>query len=71
MGEAANNIRRYHADFAAKHPEIPWEDVYSMCNRVAHGYFKVDFEIVWKTIYRDLPELAEQIQGLLDDDSAL
>lgn len=39
MGEAANNIRQHHPDFAAQHQEIPWEDIYWMRNRVAHGYF--------------------------------
>jgi uncharacterized protein with HEPN domain len=38
-----------------------------MRNRVAHGYFSVDLEIVWKTIRRDLPGLAEQIDRLLND----
>jgi uncharacterized protein with HEPN domain len=28
--------------------------MYTMCNRVAHGYFKVDYELVWKTIHADL-----------------
>ncbi len=36
-----------------------------MRNRVAHGYFKVDLELVWKTIYNDLPELHAQIKQLL------
>jgi len=34
-GEAARNIARHHPDFAASHPEVPWEDVYLMRNRVA------------------------------------
>lgn len=38
------------------------EFAYQMRNAVAHGYFKVDFEIVWKTIHRDLPGLHTQIQ---------
>ena len=28
-----------------------------MRNALSHGYFKVDFEIVWKTIHNDLPQL--------------
>jgi uncharacterized protein with HEPN domain len=27
---------------------------------MAHGYFKVDYELVWKTIHDDLPELRSQ-----------
>lgn len=64
IGEAARNIERYHPDFAAGHPEVPWEDIYLMRNRVAHGYFSIDFEIVWKTIQNDLPELQQQILKL-------
>jgi uncharacterized protein with HEPN domain len=64
IGEAARNIERYYPDFAAKHSEVPWEDIYLMRNRVAHGYFSVDFEIVWKSIQNDLPELQQQILKL-------
>lgn len=64
IGEAARNIERYHPDFAVRHPEVPWEDIYLMRNRVAHGYFSIDFEIVWKTIQNDLPELQQQILKL-------
>ena len=36
-------------------------------NAVAHGYFKVDFAVVWKTIRRELPALRgliRQAQGI-------
>jgi uncharacterized protein with HEPN domain len=35
-----------------------------MRNALAHGYFKVDLEIVWKTIHQDLRPLATQIGNL-------
>jgi len=35
-----------------------------MRNALAHGYFKVDLEIVWKTIHNDLPMLHQQVQAL-------
>lgn len=72
IGEASNNIEKHHRDFAASHPELPLSFAYQMRNAVAHGYFKVDFEIVWKTIHRDLPSLHSQIQsvqaGISDQD---
>lgn len=61
IGEAARNIERTAPDFAAQHSEVPWAIIYTMRNRIAHGYFKVDLEIVWRTIQRDLPELADAI----------
>lgn len=66
IGEAAHNIETHHAIFAATHQEIPWSAVYAMRNRVAHGYFKVDLAMIWKTIRTDLPELHAQIKGLLE-----
>ena len=37
-----------------------------MRNAIAHGYFKVDHEIVWRTIHRDLAELSGQVSHLAD-----
>jgi len=36
-----------------------------MRNAVAHGYFKVDLDIVWKTIHVGLPELYSQVKKCL------
>ena len=66
IGEASRNIERYHSDYAEAHPQVPWTFMVAMRNRVAHGYFKVDFELVWKTIHEDLPELREQVSQLID-----
>lgn len=41
--------------------------MYTMRNRVSHGYDKVDLEIVWKTIQGDLPGLYSQVQLVLAD----
>ena len=38
-----------------------------MRNAVAHGYFKVDLEIVWKTLHGDLPRLHERVWLLVQD----
>ena len=66
IGEAAHNIESHHVAFSTAHPDIPWTVIYAMRNRVAHGYFKVDFEMIWKTIHTDLRQLHTQIKQLLD-----
>ncbi len=65
IGEASNNIKRHHAEFASQHPEIKLSFAYEMRNALAHGYFKVDLEIVWRTIHNDLPELHRQVRLLI------
>jgi len=61
IGEAASNIHQTDARFVEQHPEVPWKVMRAMRNRVAHGYFEIDWEIVWRTINKDLPELEQQL----------
>ena len=65
IGEASNNIKKYHPDFVSQHPEVPLNFAYEMRNALAHGYFKIDFEVVWTTIHADLPGLRTQIAALI------
>ncbi len=65
IGEASHNIETHYPEFAAEHPELPLAVAYQMRNAVSHGYFKVDLEIVWKTIGNDLPKLRERVQKAL------
>jgi uncharacterized protein with HEPN domain len=65
IGEAARNIERHYPPFAATHPDIPWGDAYLLRNQLAHGYFKIDLEIVWRTINADLPAMKLQVLALI------
>jgi len=67
IGEASHNIEDHYPEFATAHPELPLAFAYQMRNAVAHGYFKVDLEIVWKTIQSDLPGLHRQVETLSRD----
>lgn len=64
IGESSNNIEKRFPEFSAAHPQLPLSSAYQLRNAVAHVYFKVDFEILWKTIERELPELHQQIQQI-------
>lgn len=66
IGEASSNITRNCPDFVAEHPHMPLAAAYQMRNALAHGYFKVDLDVVWQTIRRDLPDLQAQVQAALN-----
>jgi uncharacterized protein with HEPN domain len=66
IGESSRNIERHHPAFANDHSYLPLGFAYEMRNALSHGYFKVDLEIVWKTIHSNLPELHAQIKLLLE-----
>lgn len=51
-----------YPEFVAKHPEIPWWQIRGMRNRMAHGYFEIDLNIVWDTVRISLPVLREQLE---------
>jgi uncharacterized protein with HEPN domain len=66
IGEACNNVTKHHAEFAAGHAEMPWNFAYEMRNALAHGYFKIDQGIVWRTIEVDLPTLTTAVLAALN-----
>lgn len=65
VGEAANKARVADPTLQDSAPEIPWDVMYGMRNRIVHDYFEVDLDVVWQTIQRDLPVLRPQIVHLL------
>lgn len=62
VGEAANNVS---ADFQDKHSHIPWTKMIGMRNRLIHGYFDINLDIVWDTIMEDLPPLVEDLEKVV------
>lgn len=61
IGEAATQLVAEYPEFAARYPLIPWKQMRGMRNRMAHGYFEIDLNIVWDTIQSSLPELERQL----------
>jgi uncharacterized protein with HEPN domain len=64
MGEA---VRQVSATTRAAHPEIPWKQIAGTRDRVIHGYFTVDLEIVWEIVETELPPLSERLAALVAD----
>ena len=71
IGEASHSIETQFPEFAAAHPELPLAFAYQMRNAVAHGYFKVDLEIVWRTITTDLIGYRTTMQTAADELASL
>jgi len=63
IGEAASRVETRTREAM---PEIPWADIVGMRNRLVHGYFAVDIEILWKTVTGRLPELVALLEPHVD-----
>ena len=64
IGEAASKVMDVHAEFAQQHPEVPWRSMRGMRNRIAHGYFDIELNVVWNTVQEDLPALLKTLPGI-------
>ena len=67
IGEAAARITIDHKEFAAAHSQIPWTQMRGMRNRMVHGYFAVDLNIVWDTVHSSLPNLQSHVAVALEE----
>ncbi|MCI0482061.1 MAG: DUF86 domain-containing protein [Candidatus Dadabacteria bacterium] len=64
VGEAASQVSE---GYRAEHPELPWRKMIGLRNRLIHGYFNVNMDIVWDTVMTDLPPLVKQLEALVKD----
>jgi len=64
IGEAAKGVSR---EFRLRHPDLPWKKVAAMRDRLIHGYFDVNLDIVWQTVSQELPVLADKLENLPAD----
>ncbi len=64
MGEASRNLLRDHPEFAAQHPDLPLRQASAMRNALIHGYFVIDWRIVWNAATEGAPELHRKLLQL-------
>ena len=64
IGEAATKVMDDYVEFAQAHPEVPWRNMRGMRNRIAHGYFDINLDVVWETVIAALPTLLKQLPAV-------
>ena len=52
-------------DFKQAYSHIPWQKIKGLRNIVAHKYEIIDFEDVWETAIRSIPELEKYLKEIL------
>ncbi|MEJ7619575.1 MAG: HepT-like ribonuclease domain-containing protein [Aquificaceae bacterium] len=62
IGEAVKNLPN---ELLEKYPQIEWKRVKGMRDRLAHAYFGVDYELLWKVVKEELPILCKVVRDML------
>ena len=61
LGEASNQIS---TGVKVNHPEVPWADPVRLRNRIVHGYWSVDLDVLVATSRDDLPALLQAVRRI-------
>jgi len=62
IGEAGSGIS---VEVRNNYKQIPWKVIIGMRNRLIHGYFDIDLDIVWKTVTQDIPPLIPKLERII------
>lgn len=67
IGEAVTKVMDRYAEFTRANDQVPWRSMRGMRNRIAHGYFEINLDVVWDTVQSALPELLKQLAAVRQD----
>ena len=61
IGEA---VKQLCDTIRAKHRNIPWKEMAGTRDRLIHGYFGVNIDIIWEIATIDIPKLKSEIKRI-------
>ncbi len=64
LGEAAKGVSD---EFRGEHSHIPWRLIAGTRDRLTHGYYDVNLDIVWNIVTDDLPPLLAELERLVPE----
>ena len=62
VGEAVNQLPE---QMRARYPQVPWSQPVRLRNRIVHGYWSVDLDVIHAVSVGDLPGFVDQIRAVL------
>jgi len=63
IGEAVKNLP---PEISSLQPDVPWRDMARIRDKCIHFYFGVDYEIIWLSVTKSIPEIRPKIAVLAE-----
>ena len=68
LGEAVKGLDKItKGELLPRYPEIYWSGVMKMRDKIAHHYFEMDAEVVFKTLKEDIPMMLPVVQRMIKE----
>ncbi len=67
IGEATKQLPD---DLKKRYGNVEWRAMAGMRDRLIHGYFGVDYEVVWDAVTNNVPVLHQEIARILQSEDA-
>ncbi len=68
LGEAVKGLdKQTHGQLLPRYPEVYWNGVMRMRDKIAHHYFEIDTDVVFLTVQQDVPKMKEVIDRMFAD----
>jgi uncharacterized protein with HEPN domain len=64
IGEASKQLTE---EFRAEHPSIEWRAMAGLRDRLIHGYFGIDYELVWDVIEHHIPHVHRELLSIFPE----
>jgi len=69
LGEAARGLMLADPGLEAEHPDLALRSAYALRNRIAHGYARIDYDVLWATAHEAVPKMVAAARALLQSGS--
>jgi uncharacterized protein with HEPN domain len=64
---AGEATKRISPEFREKYSQIPWRAMAGMRDKLIHDYFPVDINTVWETATKEIPQLMEELENIIEN----
>ena len=68
LGEAVKGLdKQTHGQLLPRYPEIYWSGVMRMRDKIAHHYFEIDTDVVFRTVQDEVPQMKDIIDRMISE----